>query len=68
LNEVAKKITLEYLKNLWKKRKVTPSLKENVLSPITLQKARLKLLMQQYKSVAIVTHSENIKSYVGIKS
>lgn len=57
----------EFIKELWEQRKVDPNLFLTQLSPVELQKSKLKILLEKYKSIAIVTHSMNIKSYVGVK-
>ena len=65
LNLEAKKAMLDYLQRLWKKRGEDESFKSEALSPVNLQKEKLKMLLEKYNSIAIVTHSENIKTYVG---
>jgi len=38
-----------------------------MLASIDIQKTKLKELMKKYKSIAVVSHSENVKMYVGYK-
>lgn len=48
---------LEYLKDLWNRRKVDGTFKSEALSPVGIQTEKLKLLFEKYDSIAIVTHS-----------
>ena len=55
--EDGKKVMLEFLKEMWEKRKENPELKKKVLACIDTQKKKLKELLKNYNSIAIVSHS-----------
>lgn len=40
-------------------------MRERVLSHISEQKAKLKKLLEKFNSIALVSHSQNIKSFIG---
>lgn len=67
MNLEAKKVMLDYMQRLWKKRGEDARFKQEALSPVGLQKEKLKMLLEKYNSIAVVTHSQNIKTYVGVK-